>query len=234
MKIIDLEGEQTLNAVAKADKFNLWMYNQMSPYINGDVLEIGSGIGNISKLIKTEGHVYLSDVRDQYIEILKKEFPNRNVIYIDLVKPNFEEFYSEYIGKFDFVFALNVVEHIENDKLALINIDKLLKKKGKMFILVPAYQNLYNHFDVSLEHYRRYTKSTLKNIFPNKHNIIKTKYFNSLGIFAWFLVGKLMSKKIIPESNMNLYNKIIPIVKFFDFITVSRFGLSVIAVYEKE
>jgi SAM-dependent methyltransferase len=234
MKIIDLEGEQTLNAVAKADKFNLWMYNQMSPYINGDVLEIGSGIGNISKLIKTDGNVYLSDVRDQYIEILKKKFPNRNVIYIDLVKPNFEEFYYEYIGKFDFVFALNVVEHIENDKLALINIEKLLKNKGKMFILVPAYQNLYNHFDVSLEHYRRYTNSTLINIFPNKQNVIKTKYFNSLGIFAWFIVGKILSKKIIPESNMSLYNKIIPLVKFFDFITFSNIGLSVIAVYEKQ
>ena len=171
MKIIDLEGEQTLNAVAKADKFNLWMYNQMNPYINGNVLEIGSGIGNISRLIKTDGDVYLSDVRDQYIEVLRKDFGDKNVIKLDLVNPNFDVFYSEYIGKFDFVFALNVIEHIENDKLALQNMNKLLKKGGKMFILVPAYQNLYNQFDISLEHYRRYTETSLRMIFPEKKKI---------------------------------------------------------------
>ena len=234
MKIIDLEGVQTLNAIAKADRFNLWMYNQMYPYIKGDVLEIGSGIGNISRLIKTDGEVFLSDVRNQYIDILKIKFPEKNIINIDLVSPSFDTLYSDYFGKFDFVFALNVIEHIKDDRTAVQNMNKLLKKGGKMFILVPAFQYLFNQFDVTLEHFRRYTEKSLKNIFPDEKNIIKTWYFNSVGILGWYFVGKILSKKIIPESNMSLYNKLIPFIKIVDILCFKKIGLSVIAVYQKK
>lgn len=233
MKQVDLEGEKTLEAIAKADKFNSWMYNQMKPFLKGKVLEIGSGIGNISKLIQTDDEIVLTDLRDQYIDKLRVQFNGTKVVKLDLVHPTFEDEYSELIGKFDFVFALNVIEHIEDDKRAIYNMQLLLKKGGVQFVLVPAYQSLYNQFDIALEHYRRYTKSSLMNIFPNKKNIKTSWYFNSLGILAWFLVGKVLSKKIIPESNMSLYNKIIPIVKLCDFITAKRLGLSVIAVYQK-
>ncbi len=126
---IDIEGETTLKSIAKADNFNSWMYQQMVPFLYGDVLEIGSGIGNISKFIKTGGQVVLSDLRYQYIEKLRQKYPERQVVKIDLVHPDFERVYNNLIGKFDFVFALNVIEHIENDKLALINMQSLLKKE---------------------------------------------------------------------------------------------------------
>ena len=47
----DYVGEKTLDVIAEADKFNDWMYNTIKPFINGKVLEIGSGIGNISKFL---------------------------------------------------------------------------------------------------------------------------------------------------------------------------------------
>ena len=37
----DFFGESTLKAISSADKFNAWMYDQLKPYINGRVLEIG-------------------------------------------------------------------------------------------------------------------------------------------------------------------------------------------------
>ena len=102
------------------------------------------------------------------------------------------------------------------------------------FVLVPAYQSLYNEFDRSLEHFRRYTKSSLIKAFPTEKNVMKSWYFNSLGIVGWFVVGKIMSKEIIPESNMSLYNKLVPLVKFLDFITMNKVGLSVIVAYQNK
>ena len=234
MKEIDIEGESTLKSIAKAENFNYWMYQQMATYLKGNVLEIGSGIGNISKFIRTDGQVVLSDVRDQYVSQLKTQFPDYQTVNMDLVHPDFVHEYAEFIGKFDFVFALNVVEHIENDQLALQNMQKLLKKNGVSFVLVPAYQSLYNEFDRSLEHFRRYTKSSLIKAFPTEKNVMKSWYFNSLGIVGWFVVGKIMSKEIIPESNMSLYNKLVPLVKFLDFITMNKVGLSVIVAYQNK
>ncbi|MCC6516189.1 MAG: class I SAM-dependent methyltransferase, partial [Chitinophagales bacterium] len=48
-KEIDADGQTTLEAIDKADNFNEWMYQTIKPFCKGKVLEIGSGIGNISR-----------------------------------------------------------------------------------------------------------------------------------------------------------------------------------------
>jgi SAM-dependent methyltransferase len=234
IKEIDIEGEETLNAIAKADKFNYWMYSQMSPFIGGDILEIGSGIGNISKYLVTNFlNAELSDVRDQYTDKLKNQFPKQEVHTIDLVADDFEKKYSDLLDRYDFVFALNVVEHVKDDKLALINLAKLVRPGGRIFILVPAYQWLFNSFDVSLEHFRRYTKSTLSKICPEGCKVKNSFYFNAFGIIGWFSVGSILRRKIIPEGNMRIYNIITPIVKVIDILVFKRIGLSVICVFQR-
>ncbi len=68
------------------------------------------------------------------------------------------------------------MEHIENDHLAIHNCRKLLKKGGKLIILVPAFQSLYNGFDKELYHYRRYTKHTLNKLFKENPTSIFTSF----------------------------------------------------------
>jgi hypothetical protein len=48
------------------------------------------------------------------------------------------------------------------------------------------------------------------------------------------LVGTILKRKIIPESNMRLYNKLVPLFKFIDKIIMNKIGLSCIIVYTKE
>lgn len=235
IKEIDLEGLVTLNVIEKADHFNEWMYNTISPNCNGRILEIGSGIGNISQFfIRDKKEIVLSDLRDNYCEIIKQKYTNNEVIKIDLVHNDFENEYKNLTGTFDAVFALNVVEHIEDDVLAIANCKKLLKTGGKLTILVPAYQFLFCDFDVELEHYRRYTKKPLIKIMKaNDLKIHKTFYFNFIGILGWFFTGKILKKKTIPEGQMGLFNLLVPIFKLADFLTFRKIGLSVICVSEK-
>ena len=49
---------------------------------------------------------------------------------MDLVHPEFDIIYADKLNSFDGLFALNVVEHIEDDTLAIANCKKLLKKGG--------------------------------------------------------------------------------------------------------
>lgn len=235
IKEIDLEGLVTLNVIEKADHFNEWMYDIIRPNCNGRILEIGSGIGNISQFfIRDKQEIVLSDLRENYCEIIKQKYPNNTIIKIDLVHNDFDNEYKNLIGTFNTVFALNVIEHIENDVLAIANCKKLLKFGGKLTILVPAYQFLFCDFDVELEHYRRYTKSSLNTII-DKNNLKrkKTFYFNFIGIFGWFFTGKILKKKTIPEGQMGLFNKLVPVFKLADFLTFRKIGLSVICVSEK-
>ena len=235
-KEFDFEGEENLRAIAEADKFNEWMYQQVVPHCTGKILEIGSGIGNLSYFFDRDGmDIDLSDIREQYRSYLKKSFEKRAVLDMDIVADGFIEMHGDKLGTYDAVFALNVVEHIKDDKLAIENMIKLLKPGGKIIILVPAYQWLYNGFDVALEHFKRYTKSRLLGIFPTTGaKLIRSWYFNFAGIFGWFLVGSVMKKKLIPESNMKLYNVLTPIFKIADKVVLNKMGLSVIAVYQKD
>ncbi|KGO95443.1 methyltransferase type 12 [Flavobacterium enshiense DK69] len=235
VKEIDLEGLTTLTVIEKADRFNNWMYETIAPYCNGKILEIGSGIGNISQFfIKNNKDITLSDLRDNYCDILKKKFPN-DVIKVDLAHPNFDEEYKNLLETFDTVFALNVVEHIKDDVQAIANCKKLLKPNGTLLILVPAYQFLYNNFDVELEHFRRYTQKNLKTIIQkNDLRTVKEFSFNFIGILGWYFSGNILKKKTIPEGQMGFFNLLVPIFKIADLVTFKKIGLSVINVSVKE
>jgi SAM-dependent methyltransferase len=61
----------------------------------------------------------------------------------------------------DGVVALNVLEHIDDDCLALRQIHRILKRGGRAHIEVPAGPELYDYYDEVLKHYRRYTRDEL-------------------------------------------------------------------------
>lgn len=234
--MVDEIGEKTLEVISSADKFNQWMFETIQPFVKGEVLEIGSGIGNISSQFLGNGFsIMLSDFRPEYCEELKNKFSNcenlLGVRKIDLVDSEFIQNYSDLQGRFDTVFALNVVEHIEDDILAINNCGKLLKKGGKLIILVPSYQNLYNNFDTELGHYRRYTIPKLKKIFKlNNFEIIHKQYFNFIGTLGWYFNGNILKKKTIPGGQMKIYNNLVPIFKVVDRVILNKVGLSTIVV----
>lgn len=233
-KELDQEGQSTLQAIAAAPRFNKWMYEVTSRNLKGSILEIGSGIGNISEFyLKDNRPLTLSDIRTNYCQYLQMELGHlptcKGIISLDLVHKDFDTVYEEYLGSFDGVFALNVVEHIENDHLAIDNCKKLLKKGGRLVILVPAYMWLYNDFDRSLEHYRRYTEGGVKKIFEKCNlKVERRQYFNAAAIAGWWFSGNILKNKIIPNNQMKLYNSLVPVFKIMDKCLFNRVGISVI------
>jgi len=232
-KEVDKEGWETLDAIAGADKFNRWMYETIRPFCKGKILEIGSGIGNISQFfIDEKADITLSDIRPVYCDVLRRKLPAATqVIELDLTHPLFDSIYADHISAYDAVFALNVVEHIKEHDVAIRNCYKLLKPGGHLVILVPAYQALYNRFDKELEHFRRYTKKMLNGLLSGGgFHVIHSQYFNLMGIPGWYVSGKLQKNKTIPKGQMSLYNKLVPLFRLADKLVFNQVGLSVISV----
>ena len=232
-------GEKTLEVVGEATNFNKWMFETIEPFCRGHILEIGSGLGNISRFFLEAGRqTTLSDLRPGYRDQLVNEFNSYSTLEgvenLDLVHPQFEEVYSVHLQKFDSVFALNVVEHIEDDQLAIRNAKSLLRPGGNLIVLVPSYNSLYNGFDLKLGHFRRYTISSLAQLFyTNNLKIINRKYFNLAGIPGWYISGKILNKETIPRNQMRLYNQMVPLFKIIDQLVLHRAGLSTIIVGKK-
>ena len=236
---IDEVGLSTLESLSAADRLNDWMFESIYPFTKGRILEIGSGIGNISEcFVKSGTPITLSDYSDHYCNYLDNKFAAEPLVIgiyqIDLADEDFETRYNLLIGRFDTVFALNVVEHIKDDHLAIANCKKLLKPGGHLIILVPAWQTLYNNFDRSLEHYRRYTRRTVTHLFQSQGlDILHTWYFNLAGILGWFVSGTILRKKELPSGQIGLYNKLVPFFRVVDQVTFNKVGLSVIIVGKK-
>jgi SAM-dependent methyltransferase len=62
---------------------------------------------------------------------------------------------------FDLVTSFDVLEHIEDDSLALRELARVLRPNGYLLVTVPAYRFLWSIHDESLGHRRRYMASEL-------------------------------------------------------------------------
>lgn len=239
-KDIDEEGLKTLETLADAHRFNRWMYETIAPHLlPGSLLEVGSGIGNISKFFLQAGRpIMQSDLRDRYCQYLQRTYGShpmcQDVVQLDLVHPGFEQAYASLLGQFDNLYALNVIEHIRADGLALANCRKLLRPGGRLIILVPAFPWLYNRFDEELHHYRRYTAAGLARRFEEQGLTVTDRfYFNFVGMAGWFVSGKLLRHRIIPEGQMKLYNRLVPLFRPLDTVFRGMAGLSVVVVGDR-
>jgi 2-polyprenyl-3-methyl-5-hydroxy-6-metoxy-1,4-benzoquinol methylase len=232
-------GAETLDYIGEAEAFNKWMYSVISPSLKGKVLEIGSGTGNMSEfLLNDKNDVTLSDLRSEYCEYLLKRFKENqslvSVKQINLEEPEFENKYPALQNCFDSVFAMNVIEHIENDSLAVQNCRKLLKEGGNLLILVPSYQWLYCRFDKELGHFRRYNRKSLLTLLKSNGFAVKELFnFNAIGVFGWFLFGKLLNQEQIKQKQMRLYNSLVPLFILTDKLLFRKFGLSLIIIARK-
>jgi SAM-dependent methyltransferase len=231
--------EKTLNVISEADRFNEWIYDTIKPYCKGKVLEIGSGIGNISRFfLRNDFQITLSDFSQSFCEKLLDEFRDYGnlggIENLDLIDSEFDLKYKANLNSFDTVFAINVIEHIIDDNLAIGNCFKLLKKGGKLIVMVPSYPILYNDLDKRLGHSRRYTSKTLNDIFVN-HSfcIIHRQYFNFIGLIGWFVSGRIQKNKNIPQNQIRFYNRFVPVFKLVDRLIAKSSGLSIIVVGEK-
>lgn len=235
----DEGGLNTLTAIAQTHRFNKWMYEAVRPYLKGEVLEIGSGIGNITQYAADDHFsITASDIRETYCQVLKKRFAThpclKAVKNVDIAHPQFENVYNDLLQSFDCVFALNAIEHIEQHEQAVVNCRKLLMSNGRLIILVPAFQSLYNSFDKELQHFRRYSKSSLEQLLSTSgFTILHTKYFNVAGVFGWWFSGNLLKNKILPAGQLSLFNRLVPVFEVADTLVGKRIGLSVISVGEK-
>lgn len=235
----DQVGFSTLLSISDIDKFNQWMFESIRPYIKGKTLEVGSGIGNISTMfVGSHLPLTVSDYNKEYFRFLQKRFASEPLIEgvyrIDLTDPDFETNWSHLFGSFDTVFALNVIEHIEDDQLAVGNCHKLLAPGGHLILLMPAYQGLYNGLDKGLGHHRRYTRQTMSDLLSIRFEVVRTWHFNLAGIFGWFFFGTVLRGKTITKGQMNIYNRLVGLFRLADKMTFRLIGLSVIGVGKKK
>ena len=108
-------------------------------------------------------------------------------------------------------------------------------KNGLLIFSVPAYQIFYNKFDKSIGHFKRYNKDDFRKIsLETNLKIEKILYYDSIGLFL-LMINKLfnLSNNKNLKNSIIIWNFLIPISKFIDFITLNKFGKSLLCILRK-
>ncbi len=228
---MDIVGEETLKTMKLVSWYNSWLLGIMKPYLGETILEIGSGIGNFTFDLAKLGHVWAIDINSDYIHTLKKKESERVHVGFGDIESGKVFFKNR---QFDSIVCLNVLEHIKKDHNALKNMHLLLKKGGKLILLVPAHQRLYSNFDKELGHFRRYTRqSASQKIKDAGFSKVDTRYLNWVAALGWFVFMKLLQKKRIPEEEVKTFDSLGKFLLLPEKFIKLPFGLSVLAIAEK-
>lgn len=229
----DEVGAGTLERLAGAERFNRWMYDRLAPWLGDEVLEVGSGIGNLSRYVMGRARVLLTDTEPAYRSYLQDRFgsvPGVRVTSLTLpdVPPDLTG------DAFDSVMCLNVLEHIERDVESLVAMRSLLRPGGSVVLLVPALSMLYGELDRHLGHVRRYSRKMLRDRYRQAGLALRhIEYFNLAGVPGWWFVGRVLKRAMIPPASLRLYDALVPLFRLERLIPW-RLGQSLIAIGRRE
>ncbi|MFO8018155.1 MAG: methyltransferase domain-containing protein [Promethearchaeia archaeon] len=109
---------------------------------------------------------------------------------------------------FDFITALDVLEHIKQDKRAVSEISRTIQENGIVVITVPHLKKYYTAQDRLIGHYRRYGIPELTELFSSKGFEI-VSIFGVYGQLMKFADLQVTKPQKIEESIENLRRKYI-------------------------
>jgi glycosyltransferase involved in cell wall biosynthesis len=228
-------GEATLRIMARAGRYNRFLFDRIEPYLGREVIEVGAGVGNVSRLLLDRDRLVLSDADPGYVEMLQRiyqEWGYVKAITLDLSRPDAVP--AELSAGFDSVVSFQVLEHIKDDAAALGTIGRLLKPQGRVLLMLPAHQSLFGTLDRELAHFRRYDEASLRGkLEAAGFEVEALRFFNPVAVPGWWLNGRILKRRLIPDFQLAVFEKLHFLVRWLARWDI-RFGLVIFAVGRKK
>jgi len=181
------------------------------------VLEFGAGTGTLCEIFKEEFRISPDcvEIDDRLRGVLKSKGFN---VFSNLKATN---------RQYSWIYTSNVLEHIEDDLLALKNLSDQLEVNGRIAIYVPALPILFSGLDRSVGHFRRYEKQEL--IHKVQYSGLKVEscvYHDFLGVFASLglkVLGYKNKAGLGSKKSFLIYDQLVyPVSKFLDSLGMQK------------
>jgi cyclopropane fatty-acyl-phospholipid synthase-like methyltransferase len=131
------------------------------------VLDVGCGWGTTLEALERRGYQTAGvDISRRTLEKLDR--PERLLYTADLSR----DLPPEASG-FDTVLALDVIEHIDDDRDAVTKLEQLARPGGVVIVSVPALPEFFTEFDETQGHRRRYLPETLRAAFQESGLVVE-------------------------------------------------------------
>lgn len=223
---------QDLEALADLPRYTGWILQQFSPWLQGRVLEVGAGIGNVSLRYVDEVRdvVLVEPAQNLHARLVERvgsraHVQTANALLADVAPHLLQE-------PFDAAVLVNVLEHIDEDVAMLRHLHDLVKPGGAVLLFVPALPWLYGSLDELVHHVRRYTRPGLKNVIEQAGlQVQRLEYCDVLGVLPWWLVGRVLRQRRFDPRSALLYDRIgVPTTRALEGWVRPPLGKSLVAV----
>jgi ubiquinone/menaquinone biosynthesis C-methylase UbiE len=169
------------------------------------ILDIGCGTGAMLDELAPFGTVVGADFFPEALQFCVTRGVTADLARADVRRLPFAD------ASFDVVTAMDIIEHIDDDKAASCEIFRVLKPGGRLFVTVPAFPSLWSEHDEALHHFRRYTGPRLQDLFQRVGlSVVKVSYTVTTlfpPIWAYRQLSNLLPKHHAEgEKKANLVN----------------------------
>jgi ubiquinone/menaquinone biosynthesis C-methylase UbiE len=229
----DRYAADDLETMQAARRYGDHVFGLFRPHIGRRVLEVGSGIGTMSRR--------LTGVSDEVLGIepnlnctVRLEEAMRDEPKFSFRVCHLEECDTRELAarRFDTVFCSNVLEHIEDDVAALATFKEVLSPGGRVLIFVPAVPAAYGPLDAELGHHRRYSKRTLGLAFSEAGLELEVlRYTNPIGLLGWIYNARISKATTHHLGQVRLFETLVaPWALPLERLLTPPIGLSLVAV----
>lgn len=201
--------------MALAQNYYRWIMRGFRQHLGKVVCEIGAGIGTFSALLLKENihRLILVEPSLNLLPGLQQRFAGEGRVWVAEGEIDAHTDRLAQAGV-DTVVGVNVLEHIEDDRLTLATVAKILPSGGRLLLFAPALPVLFGSLDEAFGHWRRYRKAELQTkVTDAGFHILELKFVNFPGIVSWFIAGRILKWRTLPPRSVRSYDRwVIPIV----------------------
>lgn len=225
-----------LELFAGAVNWKAYWARHVRGVIQGDVLEVGAGIGANTKLLcgeRVRRWVCVEPDARLAAQIPATMQAHAHGGRVEVVAGTIEHVRRE--EAFDAILYLDVLEHIAADRAELTRAAERLRVGGALVVLAPAWPSLYAPFDAAVGHRRRYTRRTLQGAVPRGLVRLKLISLDSCGLLASLGNRVLLRRRMPSAGQLRFWDRVmVPVSRVLDRLTLHRLGKSVLGIWRKE
>ncbi len=220
-----------LDLFAGVHHWKSYWADQIRPFLAGDVLEVGAGIGSNAGYLRHAGtgrHVCL----EPDSKLAAKIREGHQAFPCDVVCGTLRSLREE--PSFETIVYVDVLEHVEDDRAELVHASRLLKPGGRVIVVAPAHDWLFTPFDAAIGHYRRYDRRMIRAISPAELELEVCRYLDAIGMILSG-ANRLLLRQSLPTARQLRFwdSVIVPLSRGLDPVLFHAFGKSILAVWRK-